>query len=102
MLSVIGSARPSAGLFVFRRFMAERSIYYIVGMLTVVGMLLILPIVRTFTTVPHLDGRALRLVGHRYRASGSAVSPPLDDRGGAMLAWIASSAPETEGNLLPR
>src|SRR4029453_192253 len=34
-LSLIGSALTLAGLFVFRRFMAERSIAYIVGFLTV-------------------------------------------------------------------
>ena len=36
-LSLVGAALTLFGMFVFRRFMAERSIAYIVGFLTMVG-----------------------------------------------------------------
>jgi len=42
-LSLIASALTLAALFAFRRFMAERSIYYIVGFLTIAGAILMLP-----------------------------------------------------------
>ena len=38
-----GSTLTLAGLFAFRKFMAERSIYYVVGFLTIVGTVLSLP-----------------------------------------------------------
>ena len=44
MLSLIGSALTLAGMFLFRRFMAERSITYVVGFLTLAGFVLGLPI----------------------------------------------------------
>ena len=43
VLSLISSVLTLAGMFVFRRFMAERPITYIVGFLTVIGTLLTLP-----------------------------------------------------------
>lgn len=97
VLSVIGSALTLAGLFVFRRFMAERSIYYIVGMLTVVGMLLMLPIVGMYYGLHHwtaahtgglVDARFIALVD-------TAIESPLGQIAMVpMLAWIANSAPE--------
>ncbi|MEK7834807.1 MAG: hypothetical protein AAB298_01485, partial [Pseudomonadota bacterium] len=45
VLSLIASALTLAGMFIFRRFMAERSIAYVVGFLTVCGTVLALPIV---------------------------------------------------------
>ena len=38
VLSLIGSALTLAGMFLFRRFMAERSITYVVGFLTRSGV----------------------------------------------------------------
>ena len=37
VLSLIGSALTLVGMFLFRRFMAERSIAYVVGFLTLAG-----------------------------------------------------------------
>ncbi len=48
ILSLIGSTLTLAGMFVFRRFMAERSIAYVVGFLTVIGTVLTLPVVSMF------------------------------------------------------
>ena len=45
VLSLIGSTLTLAGMFLFRRFMAERSIAYVVGFLTLAGFVLALPIV---------------------------------------------------------
>lgn len=48
VLSLIGSTLTLAGMFLFRRFMAERSITYVVGFLTVTGVLLTVPIVSMY------------------------------------------------------
>jgi len=97
VLSLIGSALTLAGLFVFRRFMAERSIYYIVGLLTVVGTLLMLPIIGMYhglhewtaaQTGGLVDARFIALVD-------TAIESPLGQIAMVpMLAWIANSAPE--------
>ena len=97
VLALIGSALTLAGLFVFRRFMAERSIYYIVGLLTVVGAALMLPIIGMYYglhewTAAHtggiVDARCIALVD-------TAIESPLGQIAMVpMLAWIANSAPE--------
>ena len=51
VLSLIANTLTLVGMFVFRRFMAERSIAYVVGFLTVVGTILTVPI-RINVTVP--------------------------------------------------
>ena len=96
-LSLIGSVLTLAGLFVFRRFMAERSIAYIVGFLTVTGTLLGLPIVGMYYglhewTAAHtgglVDARAIALID-------TALESPLGQIAMVpMLAWIANSAPD--------
>ncbi|MCD6673016.1 MAG: hypothetical protein LT106_09170 [Burkholderiaceae bacterium] len=96
VLAVIGSVLTLAGLFIFRRFMAERSIYYIVAVLTVVATLLSLPIVGMFYGLHHwtaahtggvVDARFIVLVD-------TAVESPLGQIAMVpMLAWIANSAP---------
>jgi len=96
VLAVIGSALTLAGLFVFRRFMAERSIYYIVAVLTIVATLLSLPIVGMFYGLHHwtaahtggvVDARFIALVD-------TAIESPLGQIAMVpMLAWIANSAP---------
>lgn len=97
VLAVIGSVLTLAGLFVFRRFMAERSIYYIVGVLTIVATLLSAPIVGMFYGLHHwtaahtggiVDARFIALVD-------TALESPLGQIAMVpMLAWIANSAPE--------
>src|SRR5690606_32083622 len=44
-LSLIGAALTLVGMFIFRRFMAERSMAYIIGALTIAGTLLSFPII---------------------------------------------------------
>jgi hypothetical protein len=96
-LSLIGSVLTLAGLFVFRRFMAERSIYHVVGVLTVAGTLLALPIVGMYYglhqwTAAHTGG----VVDARFIALiDTAIESPLGQIAMVpMLAWIANSAPD--------
>jgi hypothetical protein len=96
-LSLIGSVLTLAGLFIFRRFMAERSIAYIVGFLTIVGTSLGLPIVGMYYglhewTAAHtgglVDARMIVLID-------TALESPLGQIAMVpMLAWIANSAPD--------
>jgi len=96
VLSLIASALTLIGMFIFRRFMAERSIAYVVGFLTVVGTALSLPIVGMFFGLHHwtmaltggvVDARFIALVN-------TALESPLGQIAMIpMLAWIARSAP---------
>ena len=95
-LSLIGSALTLAGMFIFRRFMAEKSIAYVVGFLTVVGTLLTLPVVGMYYglntwTAAHTGG----VVDARFIALvDTALESPLGQIAMIpMLAWIANSAP---------
>ncbi len=97
ILSLVGAALTLAGMFIFRRFMAERSIAYIVGSLTIAGTLLSLPIVGMFfglhewtasLTGGVVDARFIALID-------TALESPLGQIAMIpMLAWIANSAPE--------
>jgi MFS family permease len=96
VLSLIGSTLTLAGMFVFRRFMAERSITYVVGFLTVAGFVLAVPIVSMYyglhqwtaaRTGGVVDARFIALVN-------TALESPLGQIAMIpMLAWIANSAP---------
>jgi hypothetical protein len=96
ILSLIGSTLTLVGMFVFRRFMAERSIAYVVGFLTVIGTTLTLPIVSMFyglhewtaqMTGGVVDARFIALID-------TALESPLGQISMVpMLAWIANSAP---------
>jgi hypothetical protein len=96
VLSLISSALTLAGMFVFRRFMAERSIAYVIGFLTVIGTALALPIVGMFyglhewtaaVTGGMVDARFIALVD-------TALESPLGQIAMIpMLAWIANAAP---------
>jgi hypothetical protein len=96
VLSLIGSALTLAGMFIFRRFMAERSIAYVIGFLTVVGTVLSVPIVGMYyglhqwtsaLTGGVVDARFIVLVN-------TALESPLGQIAMIpMLAWIANSAP---------
>jgi hypothetical protein len=96
VLSLIGSTLTLAGMFIFRRFMAERSIGYVVGFLTIAGTLLALPIVGMYyglhrwtaaVTGGMVDARFIVLVN-------TALESPLGQIAMIpMLAWIANSAP---------
>ena len=97
VLGVIGSALTLFGLFLFRRFMAERSIAYVIGFLTVTGTFLSAPIIGMFyglhewtasLTGGVVDARFIVLVD-------TALDSPLGQIAMVpMLAWIANSAPD--------
>lgn len=96
-LSLIGSSLALLGMFLFRRFMAERSIAYTVGFLTIVGSVLALPSLAMYHgfhhwTAAHTGG----LVDARFIAViDTALESPLGQVAMIpMLAWIASSAPD--------
>ena len=96
-LSLISSVLTLFGMFVFRRFMADHSIAYIVGALTVAGTLLAMPIVGMYYglhewTAAHTAG----MVDARFIAlMDTALESPLGQIAMIpMLAWIANSAPE--------
>lgn len=96
VLSLISSSLALAGMFIFRRFMAERSIAYVIAFLTIATTLLSLPIVGLFYglhewTAAHTGG----LVDARFIALvDTALESPLGQIAMIpMLAWIANSAP---------
>ena len=96
VLSLIASTLTLAGMFIFRRFMAERSIAYVVGALTIAGTVLALPTLGMYYgmhewTAAHtggmVDARFITLVN-------TALESPLGQIAMIpMLAWIAHSAP---------
>ena len=97
LLSLVGSVLTLAGMFIFRRFMAERPITYIVGFLTVAGTFLTLPTLGMYYGLHHwtasvtggvVDARFIALVD-------TALESPLGQIAMIpMLAWIANSAPQ--------
>jgi hypothetical protein len=96
-LSLIGSSLALLGMFLFRRFMAERSIAYTVGFLTIVGGILSLPSLAMYHglhvwTAAHTGG----VVDARFIAViDTALESPLGQVAMIpMLAWIANSAPD--------
>ena len=96
VLSLIGSTLTLVGMFVFRRFMAERSIAYVVGFLTIIGTLLALPIVSMFYGLHEWTARMTGgIVDARFIALiDTALESPLGQISMIpMLAWIANSAP---------
>lgn len=96
VLSLIGSTLTLAGMFVFRRFMAERSIAYVVGFLTVIGTILSIPIVSMYYGLHEWTARMTGgVVDARFIALiDTALESPLGQISMIpMLAWIANSAP---------
>jgi hypothetical protein len=96
VLSLIGSTLTLAGMFLFRRFMAERPITYVVGFLTVCGTVLALPIVGMFYGLHEWTARLTGgVVDARFIALvDTAIESPLGQIAMIpMLAWIARSAP---------
>ena len=96
VLSLIGAALTLFGMFIFRRFMAEKSIAYIIVFLTIVSTILTLPIVGMYYgfhewTAAHTGG----VVDARFIALiDTALESPLGQIAMIpMLAWIANSAP---------
>ena len=96
VLSLIGSALTLVGMFLFRRFMAERSIAYVVGFLTLAGFVLAVPIVGLYYGLHHwtaamtggiVDARTIVIVDTTLESPLGQISMI------PMLAWIANSAP---------
>jgi hypothetical protein len=97
-LSLIGAVLTLFGMFVFRRFMAERSIAYIVGFLTVAGTLLSLPTIGMYFGLHEWTAALTNgVVDARFIAViDTALESPLGQIAMIpMLAWIANSAPDS-------
>jgi hypothetical protein len=95
-LGLIANVLTLFGLFIFRRFMAEKSIAYVVGFLTIVGTILALPTIGMYYglhewTARHTGG----VVDARFIALvDTALESPLGQIAMVpMLAWIARCAP---------
>jgi len=96
VLSLVGSSMALAAMFIFRRFMADHSIVYIVAFLTILSTLLSLPNLALYYgfhewTAAHtagiIDARFIALID-------TAMESPLGQVAMIpMLAWIANSAP---------
>ena len=96
ILSLIASSLALFGMFLFRRFMAERSIAYVITFLTLIGTFLYLPVIGMYyglhewtasLTGGVVDARFIALVD-------TALESPLGQVAMIpMLAWIANSAP---------
>jgi hypothetical protein len=96
VLSLIGGILALVGMFAFRRFMAERSIMYVVGFLAVVGTILSLPIVGMYYGLHEWTAKATGgVVDARFIAliDTALESPLVQISMIPMLAWIANSAP---------
>ncbi|MES2565071.1 MAG: hypothetical protein V4637_20460 [Pseudomonadota bacterium] len=97
VLSLIGSALTLAGMFIFRRFMADNSITYVVGSLSIAGAVLAIPYIGMYyglhewtarMTGGVIDARSIALID-------TALESPLGQIAMIpMLAWIARSAPD--------
>ena len=96
VLSLIGSSLTLLGMFIFRRFMAEKSMAYIIAVLTIASTVLSLPIIAMYYgahewTAAHTNG----VVDARFIALvDTALESPIGQIAMIpMLAWIANSAP---------
>ena len=97
VLSLIGGVLTLAGMFIFRRFMAERSIAYVIGALTIAGTLLTLPFLGMYYGMHEWTSSATGgVVDARFIAVvNTALESPLGQIAMIpMLAWIANSAPK--------
>jgi hypothetical protein len=96
VLSLIASVLTLFGMFLFRRFMAERSIAYVVGFLTLTGTVLSLPIVGLYFGLHHWTAAMTGgfVNAHFIVVVNTALESPLGQISMIpMLAWIANSAP---------
>jgi hypothetical protein len=95
-LSLIGSVLTLFGMFIFRRFMAERSIAYVIGFLTIASTLLSLPILGMYYGLHHWTAAhtAGLVDAHFIAVIDTALESPLGQIAMIpMLAWIARTAP---------
>ncbi len=97
VLALIANSLALFSMFVFRRFMAEKSIAYVIVFLTLAGTMLSLPNIALYYGIHHwtgpltggvMDARFLAIIN-------TALESPLGQIAMIpMLAWIAQSAPE--------
>jgi hypothetical protein len=96
-LSLIVGVLTLAGMFIFRRFMAERPITHVLAMLTVASTILALPTIGMYYGL-HEWTKAMTggVVDQRFIAVvDTALESPLGQIAMIpMLAWIASTAPD--------
>ena len=96
VLSLISSVLTLLGMFIFRRFMAERSIAYVIVFLTIASTFLYMPIVGMFYGLHHLTASLTGGIvnAHFIALVDTALESPLGQIAMIpMLAWIANSAP---------
>lgn len=94
-LSLISSALALFGMFIFRRYMAERSIAHVVGFLTIAGTILYLPMIGMYYGLHHWTDAHLGFGARTIALVDTALESPLGQVAMIpMLAWIANSAPE--------
>ncbi len=96
VLNLTASALTLAGMFIFRRFMAEHSITYVVGALTIAGTVLSLPYIAMAYGLHEWTSNVTGgVVDARFIAvANTALVSPLGQISMIpMLAWIARSAP---------
>jgi hypothetical protein len=97
VLALIANCLALFGMFVFRRFMAEKSIAYVIVFLTLAGTMLSLPNIALYYGIHHWTGPLTGgIVDARFIAIiNTALESPLGQIAMIpMLAWIAQSAPE--------
>jgi hypothetical protein len=96
VLALIGSLLTLFGMFLFRRFMAERSIAYLIVFLTLVSTALYLPIVGMYFGLHQWTAAVTGglIDAHFIAVVDTALESPLGQIAMIpMLAWIANSAP---------
>ena len=96
-LSLIASFLALFGMVIFRKFMAEKSVAYVIGVLAIVGSLLMIPDIAMFYGFHHWSAAMTDgVVDQRFIAViDTAMESPLGQIAMVpMLAWIANSAPQ--------
>jgi hypothetical protein len=97
VLSLTASTLTLAGMFLFRRFMAERSIAYVVGFLTIVTTALQFPFIAMYYGFHEWTARLTGGIvdAHFIALIDTAVASPFGEIAMIpMLAWIARCAPD--------
>lgn len=96
VLSLTASALTLVGMFIFRRFMAERSIAYVIGFLTIVTTVLQFPFIAMYYGFHEWTARVTGGIvdAHFIALVDTAVASPFGEIAMIpMLAWIARCAP---------
>ena len=96
ILALIANCLALFGMFIFRRFMAEKSIAYVIVFLTIIGTVLSLPFLGLYYGIHQWTASVTGgVVDARFIAIiNTALESPLGQIAMIpMLAWIAQSAP---------